>query len=71
MQLFFFFSDQSGLVYIEKNQRSYKSYFELLCNQPLKLAEYPEYCHQKIEWLLEKNYLKSDDEGYIILKMNL
>lgn len=65
---FLFFSDQSGLVYIEKNQRSYKSYFELLCNQPLKLAEYPEYCHQKIEWLLEKNYLKSDDEGYIIFE---
>ncbi|MCG7385597.1 hypothetical protein [Paenibacillus sp. ACRRY] len=63
-----FFSDQSGLRYNEKNQNSYNNFFELLCNKPLKLADYPEYCHNKIEWLVEKKYLKNDDEGFIIFE---
>lgn len=62
---FLLFSDQSGLRYNEKNQSIYKNFFELLCNQSLKLVEYPEYRRQKIEWLFERKYLKSDNEGYI------
>ncbi|WP_258530416.1 hypothetical protein [Paenibacillus taichungensis] len=65
---FLFFSDQSGLGYSKKNQSSYNNYFELLCNQPLKLADYPEYSHNKIEWLIEKNYLKNDEEGFIVFE---
>ncbi|MBD8496903.1 hypothetical protein IFO66_01150 [Paenibacillus sp. CAU 1523] len=65
---FLFFSDQSGLGYNKKNQSSYENYFELLRNESYKLSDYPEYFHQEIEWLLERNYLKSDSEGYITIE---
>ncbi|SDC91590.1 hypothetical protein [Halanaerobium congolense] len=63
----FLFSDQVSLTYSEKTEQTYKNYFELLCNEKIKLDDYPEYYTKKVNWLLEQEYLKEDKSGNIIL----
>jgi hypothetical protein len=40
---YFFFSDQSMLNYIEKDKKSYKSFFDILRTRKVKLDDYQEY----------------------------
>jgi len=63
---FLLYSDQSGLGYNEKEKKSYDNFYELLSEEKFKMGDYPDYCISKIKWLMEHNYLKLDDEGYIV-----
>lgn len=65
------FSDQSSLGYNEKTKKSYSNCFELLCDEKLKLGDYPDYCIQKLNWLIDHKYLSIDKEEYIIFYNNL
>jgi hypothetical protein len=58
---FLLFSDQSGLGYLEKDEDSYTNCYELLRIESPQLNDFPEYCISKIEWLVEKCYLKKDE----------
>lgn len=64
---FLLFSDQSGLGYNEKVNRSYTNFFDLISNnEKLKLNDYPDYDIPKINWLLDNKYLAIDSEGTLI-----
>lgn len=65
---FLLFSDQSGLGYNEKNQKSYKNFFQLLCTEKIELGEYPNFWEEKIRWLIDHEYLSIDREGYIFFR---
>lgn len=62
---FLLFSDQSRLGYYEKNQKSYKNFFELLKSESVKLQDIPEYCGTDIKWLEEHKYIQIDGGGNI------
>lgn len=61
------FSDQSILAHNEKVKKSYSNCFDLLCDKKLKLNDYPDYCVQEINWLIEHKYLSIDKKEYIAL----
>lgn len=63
---FLFFSDQSGLGYIDETKKTYDSFFHLLCSEKLKMSDFPEYNIQKVNWLIEHGYLTFDDAGSIV-----
>lgn len=65
------YSDQSGLGYNEKEKKSYNNFFELLCQKKSRMDDYPDYCNSQIKWLIDRNYLKLDDEEYIIFSNEL
>ena len=65
------YSDQSGLGYNEKEKKSYDNFFGLLCEEKFRMDDYPDYCNSQIKWLIDRNYLKLDDEGYIIFRNRL
>lgn len=54
---YLFFSDQSGLGFSEKANRSYRNFFEFLKNESSKLIDYPNFHMPKLKWLIEKGYL--------------
>lgn len=68
---FLLFSDQSGLRYDDKKEKSYDNCFELLCNEKYKLTDYPDYCVSKINWLIEHNYLAINEDEFIIFRDKL
>jgi len=63
----FLFSDQTSLTYSEKTEKTYNNFFDLLCNEKIKLKEYPDYYIKKVNWLLEYEYLREDKKGNIVL----
>ncbi|MCL9660634.1 hypothetical protein L2089_08055 [Paenibacillus hunanensis] len=63
---FLFFSDQSGLGYIDDNRETYNNFFELLRHEQLKISDFPEYNMFRIEWLIEREYLKVEDDGVLV-----
>ncbi|GGA40578.1 hypothetical protein [Paenibacillus physcomitrellae] len=63
---FLLFSDQSGLGYIDETKKTYDCFFELLCNEKVKISDYPEFDTPKIEWLIKNNYLTVDEAGLIV-----
>ncbi|WP_430109284.1 hypothetical protein [Paenibacillus sp. B1-33] len=66
--MYLFFSDQSSLGYYEKSDKSYTNFFELLTEEKLILSEIEDYNVTKVEWLIEHEYLKIDEDGYIVFK---
>lgn len=65
---FLLFSDQSGLGYHEKFNKSYTNFFELLCHEKPKQNDYPNYAVPNIKWLVDHKYLSVDDEGDIVFR---
>lgn len=65
---FLLFSNQSSLSYNIKATKSYKNYFELVCNEKTKLEDYPDYCISLINWLVDHKYLLINEEEYIIFR---
>ncbi|MDD3439541.1 MAG: hypothetical protein PHI04_09030 [Clostridiaceae bacterium] len=68
---FLLFSDQSGLGYNEKAEKSYENFFELVCEEKFKLSDYPNYCVSQINWLIDIDYLSIDGEEYIVFNDKL
>ena len=64
--VYLFFSDQCDIGYNVKEEKTYDNFFEHLCEQKCKIDDYPDYYFHEINWLIEHNYLKYDDEGYIV-----
>jgi hypothetical protein len=63
----FLFSDQTSLTYSEKTEKTYNNFFELLCYEKNKLEDFPDYYIEKVNWLLEREYLREDKQGNIML----
>ena len=61
---FHLFSDQSTLKYLEKYDK-YDNLPQLLINENLEKEEFLEHQVQKLDWLLEREYLYINDDGYL------
>lgn len=63
---FLLFSDQSGLRYYPKVEKTFDNFYNLLNNVQFRLDDFPEYSRERIKWLFDKNYLTTDAEGYVV-----
>lgn len=52
-----FFSDQSMLNYLEKENKTYNTFSEILIKRKIFIDDYHEHLHSTINWLVEKDYL--------------
>ncbi|MFC5270933.1 hypothetical protein [Adhaeribacter terreus] len=61
-----FFSDQTGLSYVEPFQnKNYASFFDLLENEVVYFDNYEDYQKPKIDYLIEKGFISIDEKGVI------
>lgn len=65
---FLLFSDQSYIFYTERTQSKYNSFYELLSHEEMNISEFREYQRTSIEWLIERNIVIKQENGY--LKLN-
>lgn len=65
---YYFFSDQCMLSYIEKKDKKYNNFLELLMKENIKCEEYPEYKKKDLDWLLNNDLIYINEEGYIKIK---
>lgn len=65
---YIFYSDQSGLFYIEWFENKYKDFYNLLLNENLELKNFHNYQQEQIKLLIKENYLYLDENSYIKIK---
>jgi len=65
---YYFFSDQCMLSYIQKTDKKYNNFLELLMKENIKCEDYPEYEKTDLEWLLQNDLIYINEEGYIKIK---
>lgn len=58
------FSDQSRLAYVE-NKKEYNNFIDIVDCENIKLSDFFEYQIPNIKWLIEKNVIYEEDDGYI------
>lgn len=63
---FLLFSDQSGLGYYDKEERTYDNFFEMIRSERIKLSDFTDFNIPKINWLLDHKYVATDKEGNVI-----
>ena len=66
---YYFFSDQCMLYYIERFavrfEEIYENFYEIVINEQLKVEEYEGISGEYIQYLIQKNYIKENEEGFI------
>lgn len=67
---YFFFSDQCMLSYRKDEDDKYNSFYELLLHENIRLSDYADYNKQDIDYLLKKNYIYRDSNGFIKISNN-
>ena len=66
---YLFFSDQSGLSYVKPFEKSKYNYlYELLLNENVLFDNFKTYQKQRLNYLLEHEYLMVDNNGYLKFK---
>lgn len=64
---FHLFSDQCMLSYIAATKKSYKSFYQALNSQELKLSDYPDWEIENINWLKGRGTIIVDEDGNITM----
>jgi len=65
------FSDQSGLFYVEPfRNKGYHCLYDLILKENVSLENFEVFQLQGINFLIEKGYLKVDDNGFVKFKNN-
>ena len=67
---YYFFSDQCMLSYRKDEDDKYNSFYELLLHENIRLSDYADYNKQDIDYLLKKNYIYIDSNGFIKISNN-
>lgn len=62
---YYLFSDQCMLHYIKRLENRYKSFFELLIKEDVRMDDYYECYRSDLNWLIDHGYIILDSEGYI------
>lgn len=62
---YYFFSDQCMLSYRKDSDDKYDSFCELLLNENVSMEDYSDYDEKDLNYLLEKNYIQIDCNGFI------
>lgn len=61
-----FFSNQTLLTYVNPfKEKRYKCFFDLLSNEELKFENYEEHQKSSLNYLIDKNFIKINDNGFI------
>ncbi|UPM56104.1 hypothetical protein [Gottfriedia acidiceleris] len=72
---YYLFSDQCMLSYIERIGSKYKNFYELLINENVSVDDYGGYYDLDLEWLINHDFIKVNNEGYLkicdISKINI
>lgn len=63
--VFYFFSDQCMLSYVERIENKYKNFYDLINNESIKMDDYLERYKFELNWLIEHEYIKISDMGYL------
>lgn len=67
---YYFFSNQCMLSYRKDEDDKYNSFYELLLHENIRLSDYSDYNKQEIDYLLKKNYIYIDSNGFIKISNN-
>ena len=65
------FSDQSGLNYTEKTGSGTVFFADILIHHDVSIADYPEFDHDSIQWLIDKGYIFTDEHNYLRAKITI
>lgn len=65
---YYLFSDQCMLSYVERIDKEYNNFYDLILNENITISDYPEYMSQDLKWLLDNNHISVSDKGYIEFK---
>ena len=65
--MFFLFSDQSRLAYLPERKLEGRNFYELLRDNTISLADYPEWNKPSLDWLRSRGTIHVDDDGFIRL----
>ena len=66
--IYYFYSDQSCLFYIESVENTYKNFYELIKNESLKITDFHEYQTMVLQKMIEDDVLYIDEMGAIRIK---
>lgn len=63
--LFYLFSNQSNLTYIEKIEKTYSNFFQIILNEKIKKSMFQHYQLSIIDFLLKEEIIKENENGYL------
>ena len=66
--MYYFYSDQSWLFYIESVENTYKNFYELIKNEDLKMTDFQEYQTTVLQKIIEDGALYIDEMECIRIK---
>ena len=66
--MYYFYSDQSWLFYIESVENTYKNFYELIKKESLKITDFHEYQTIVLQKMIEDDVLYIDEMGSIRIK---
>lgn len=66
--MYYFYSDQSWLFYIESLENKYKNFYELIKNEALKMTDFQEYQTTVLQKIIEDSALYIDEMECIRIK---
>ncbi|MBO5168520.1 MAG: hypothetical protein J6B49_05405 [Phascolarctobacterium sp.] len=66
----YWFSDQSMLGYTEKTKEEYRTLYDLLNNEHIKIEEFYDFQRKILEWLIERGSLIQYKDGTIKINYN-
>lgn len=66
--LYYLFSDQCMLIYLQRFTERYRSFCEVIVKEKVKYEEYNDYNKKILDWLIDKQIIFIDKGGYIQIK---
>lgn len=69
--LYYLFSDQCMLSYTEKTGETYDSFAKVLQHGDIRFADYPEYLHGDLNWLIQRGTVFFDVSGFLRINETL
>ena len=61
----YFFSDQSMLHWVERINKNYRNFFNLILHEKICKEDYGSYVTEELNWLEKNKWIYYDEEGYI------
>lgn len=59
------FSDKCRLNYLERLEVQHDTFYELIMQEDTTMNDYPEYKQRELNWLIERNYIKFNNQGVL------
>ena len=66
-EMYYLFSDQSGLSYTKKTRGKYRNLFQLLSREQMKKEDFECFQQSDLDWLIERGSVLADDDGNLAI----